>query len=737
MSPHRFKGCWIRAELPSSAAENIAPAPILRGSFSLSRPVRQAALYLCTPGFHEVYINGVRVGDRVLTPAPMQFDRHVPYLRYDAAPLLRRGENTVEVLLGNGWFNSFTACAWNFEHAVWRDHPKLLADLVVDGITLLSSGPGWSFRPSAITFNALRNGEFYDARLEGETGWQPALPAVPPPGLPQEEEQEPCKVMRDIPPMSRTDAGNGILRFDFGVNFTGWVRIAVRGSAGGTVTLRYCERLHPDGSPDCENNAKHISSGEFQTDRYTLSGAPEGESWEPRFTYHGFQYVKAELSGGAELREITGRFVHTAFPVAGSFECGNDTLNALQRATVQSYLSNFTGLPTDCPQREKNGWTADAQLAMETGLWNFDAQNGYIQFLQAVADTQRPGGGICSIAPSPGWGYGVNPAWDFVLFEIPYQLWLFRGDDTALRRFYPNLKRYLEGCRSCSADHLLDLGLGDWCPPEWGRMAPRKLTSTAFYCEMARRMALFARILGKSGDEKRYSRLAGEVRSAFHTAFRNPDGTVGDGCLTSTAAALYFHLTDTPEADLGHLVKLLRENNHKADFGILGAKFVPRVLAEANQIDDALRIFTQEEYPGWAHWLRQGATTLWEHWKGGSSRNHIMFGDVSAWAYQYLGGIAPDIDAPGFRHFFLKPQVPEEVDRVDCVYRSAAGRIVSRWKKLPGRGAVEFTFEVPRGSTATLRLPGGETEEISSGRYVRLAESSYGGGCGLRGGRGI
>ena len=715
-----WSGYWINSGRGMGTPTTATPAaPYLRTTFECKSTPGKATVFLCGLGWHELYVNGRKADDRVLAPVVTQYDRRVSWIEYDITPLVRPGKNALAILLGNGWYNCQTAEVWSFDKAPWRDLPKLLCDIEIDGITVAKSDTSWKTHDSPVTFDALRNGEFYDARLEipgfadsefDDSSWNSAAQCNPPGGRIVKEDLEPCKVMKHYPAISAKCLDSNATIYDFGTNLTGWCKIKVKGPAGTKIKIVYSEHVRPvSGDIDREYIDMFVKSGEFQTDEYTLKGSDEPEVYEPHFTYHGFRYAKVyQWSGKTELLDIQACFVRSSFRQAGEFESSDRILNALQRNTVQSYLSNFTGIPTDCPHREKNGWTGDAQLAMETGLWNFDCEKACTHFLQIVADTQRPNGQLPGIAPSGGWGYnwGSGPAWDSILFEYPWRMYLFRGNTENIRRHYHAMELYLDYCNGMAENHLVRFGLGDWCHHDRRRIAPVELTSSAYYYYDVTRMAEFANILGKESDAKRFAELAEQIRESFNRKFSNGDGTYADGSWTALAAALYFHLADETDRPriAEKLVGMVRANGHKTDFGILGAKYVPRVLADCGYAEDAFRLITQTRFPGWGFWIENGATSLWEQWNGTSSQNHIMFGDISAWMFEYLGGAVPLKETPGFRHFLLKPALLPSLSHVRMRHETPFGTLRSEWKREGGRILCEF--EIPQGTTADIHLPG-------------------------------
>ncbi|NJL31996.1 MAG: family 78 glycoside hydrolase catalytic domain [Phycisphaerales bacterium] len=515
--------------------------------------------------------------------------------------------------------------------------------------------------------------------------------------------------------------------FDMGQNIAGWAKLQLSGSPGQTVVLRYGERLNNGGEVDQAHLGGFIKSGEAQTDRYTCSGA-KAEVWEPRFTYHGFQYVQVEAPDQmlAQL-DIQACVVQTDFEQVGMFECSNHMLNRLHQATLWSYRSNFVGIPTDCPHREKNGWTGDAHLAAEAGLLHFDASSAYAEWLESVVDAQRTNGQLPGIVPTAGWGFnwGSGPAWDSALLLIPWYIYLYTGNQRCIERYYPAMSRYVGYCASLASEGIVKFGLGDWCHPDSKRAAPAALTSTAYFYQNALLLARFARMTGRGDEALLYEQLALRTRAAFQQAFYKGDGIYAEGQATAQACALHHGLaeeSDRPQVarQLAHAVDA---HGAKADFGILGAKYVPRALAEAGYVELAFRLIVQPEYPGWMHWLGQGATTLWENWDGESSRNHVMFGDVAAWMVQYLGGIGADASTPGFTHFIFRPHFVSGLDWVKCSHRSPLGMIESHWQRIDDQ--VHLELRVPGNSSATLLLPDQKAMTLEAGIH-RLNVSTKG-----------
>ena len=692
---------WISGD----TADPAKPAPMLVKEFSLDAKPTKAVFSVAVAGWCEVYVNGVKVGKDVLSPVTCQPDERVSSLDFSVADLLKPGKNTLEVLLGNGWHNTFTICAWWFESAPWVSSPKICGKLNCDGQTLFVTDGSWRAYDSPVIFNGLRNGEWYDARKEGvRANLRGAkVEKYAPWGAVSPEDAVPCREFETFEPTRVLKSPQGLDIYDFGANIAGWCEIEVVGAAGAKVVIDYDESLADDGS--LLGHVKQYTAGRgekrpVQHDEYTLAGRSGGERWHPRFTYHGFRYAQVKLSGDVRLKSIRSRFVHSAFARAGTLETSDVTFAALQSATERSYLSNFVGIPTDCPHREKNGWTGDAQLAMETGLWNYDAKASYVHFLRMMLDAQRPNGAVPCILPcSPKFGFfwGSGPAWDAILFEIPWQLYRFYGDDAPAHEAYGAMKRYIafiEG--NADGDGLYDYGLGDWCAPKEMKKSSTRFTDSAYVYEFNRRMAFWAERFGEGEYAAKRNAVAEKVKAAFNRVFYKGDGLYEDGQLTSLAAPLYFKglCADGEEEKVAkRLVETVRANRHLACFGILGAKWATRVLADYGYADDAFRMFVQPEMPGWAHWLQFGDGTLHEAWNSSSSHNHIMFGDLSAWAYEYAAGIVPL--EPGFRKIAFRPHVLKGVDFVVATHKTPFGEIKAGWRRVDGK--IEFICEAPEG----------------------------------------
>ena len=713
-SDHRFKWIGRAGKTLWSVTQPVIPAPYFRKVFTCNDPAGIRAA-ICGLGYYELFLNGRKVSENVLDPIVTQYDQRVRYVVHDVSGYLRAGENVIGVILGNGWYNCHTPEVWKFQNAAWRDYPKLILEMKSEAEEILVSDPSWKVSEGPIVFDGLRNGEHYDARLElgdwlareyDDSTWNQAAIVFPPGGFLEEQTATPCRITQTIE-MKKI---NMFDVYDSGVNITGHARITVKGKAGAQVTLRYAERLTDDGELSTYSQDKFIKGGDYQTDKYILKGE-DLEVWEPRFTYHGFQYVHVAVVGEAEVVKVEARLVSSDFKTIGTFHSSSEMLNRLQDCTCRSYLSNFTGIPTDCPHREKNGWTGDAQLAIETGLFNFGGASAYKQWVDSFREAQRPSGQLPAIVPSAGWNFTCGPAWDSALFIIPYQIYLFTGDKDCIVKNYDLMRAYLDFCEAMSNSCTVDFGLGDWCPPEPDKMAPAGLTSTGYYYGCARMFSHFAALLCKEEDRRVYEELTRKIKTAFNQKYYRGGGIYAGGEMTSLAAPLFWGLCEDAEKEavITQLVSRVRAAECKAHFGILGAKYVPRVLADNGHADLAFRILTQEEYPGWGYWIKKGATTLWENWNGVSSKNHIMFGDISAWMFQYPGGFSHDFNHPGAQYLNIAPMFVPGLDHVRAEHLG----YVSEWRNL-GNG-YHCSVIIPEGGRALISLPDRPAFEVECG----------------------
>lgn len=743
MDQDNWKGQWIS----DTHDYRVKPAPYFRKAFNAGKEIASARAYIAAGGLFELSVNGERIGNHRLDPTYTRFDRRNLYVTHDVTENLQQGENVVGVLLGNGWYNHQSTAVWYFDKAPWRARPKFCMDLRItytDGsVETIATGPGWQTAHSPVIFNSIYTAEHYDARLE-QSGWDaPGFDAkgwrgVMITGAPSQnitaQALHPIRNVSRIPAVSMEQQGDQTWLFDFGRNMAGVVQMKIAGEEGTTIRLRHVERLDSAGRADMSNIDVHYrptgDSDPFQTDIFILSGKGEDE-FMPRFNYKGFQYVEVTADKPLELTKdnLTAWFMHSDVPPVGMIQSSNNTLNKAWEASNASYLSNLFGYPTDCPQREKNGWTGDAHIASELGLYNYEGITVYEKWLADHRDEQQPNGVLPSIIPSNGWGYewGNGPDWTSTIAIIPWNIYLFYGDTRLLERTYDNIKKYVDYIDRNYPSGITDWGLGDWVPVK--SKTPKEFTSSAYYYLDALILSKAAKLLGKEADYNHYSALAEKIKTAVNNKYLNRDaGIYGSGLQTELSVALHLGLVpdDMRESVAANLAKRVVADNKHIDVGLLGTKSILNALSENGYADLAWEVASQETYPSWGWWIVNGATTFYENWpldaKSDISMNHIMFGEINAWYFKALGGIFPDEEKPGYKNVILKPNFVQGLNRFEASHNGPYGNIVSSWERKGRR--IDYQVVVPENSTATLHLEGNKIREnnrpVSENEFIQI-----------------
>ena len=733
----RFKGQWIGTYTDSKnwRKPDPHPAPMLRKSFSLSGKVKKGRVYVCGLGYHVLFINGKRASDRVLSPAVSQYNERVYYETLDVTELLTEGENVFGVILGNGWYNSYTKDPWNFAQAPWRDKPKLWLEGHIelengDTVDVLTDST-WKSSVGPIVADGLRHGEVYDARLEKDGWTEPGyddgdfLPVQikrSPGGIRTSWQATPIRKVESLKAVKIYRREDGSCVYDFGKNVSGYVRINAKGYRDAEIVFRYSERIDADNRINVEKISAYIQSGEFQTDRYIMRGL-ENEQWSPSFTYHGFRYVEVSgYPGDCDENSFTAEVVYTDFSSTGEFTCSNELINRIQSISRLATLTNFHGLPEDCPHREKNGWTGDAWISAEQFLLNFDPRRDYRKWITDLRDCQRPDGHLPGLAPTADWGYRrTGIVWGAALVYIPWYQYLYTGDKRILSENFEAMKRFIENTAALEDNGTVThdgenpFAFGDWMPPggNHARKCSVVLMETATYCDLLSILSKIARVLESSDDSLFYESEHDRIKECFKNKFMKDAPDTSDA-MTANGCISFCGLDVSGEYALA-VKKESLSNGGIADFGFHGMKYVLHTLTDNGMEDVAYNIIKNRKFPGWGYMVDSGATTLWENWEGDLSQNHHAFSDVSAFFYKALAGIRIDPEKPGFRHFYLKPFAPEDLDFVKASHRSPYGMIKSSWERADG--GITYRCTVPVGTEASLTLFDGSVKELGSGEY--------------------
>jgi Glycogen debranching enzyme len=734
-----WQGAWIG----DGRDFDYKPAPYFRKVFETDKQIKSARAYIAVAGLYELYINGEKIGNHILDPLYTRFDRRNLYVTHDVTSQLKEGKNAVGVLLGNGWYNHQSMAVWDFHRAPWRNRPTFCMDLRItytDGsVETIVSKRDWRTSSGALVFNSIYTAEHYDARSEqkgwntvnfDDSGWNEVGYRGAPSQQIVSQQAVPIRNVETLQAQKVTQLNETTYVFDFARNISGMTRLKISGDKGTRILLKHAERLYDNGHVDLSNiDVYHRpvdQSDPFQTDIYILAGNGE-EEFMPKFNYKGFRYVEVTSDKPVTLdkNSLTAYFTHSDVQQKGWLKSSNPIIEKIWQATNAAYLSNLMGYPTDCPQREKNGWTGDAHFAIETALYNYDGITIYEKWLADHRDEQQPNGVLPDIIPTGGWGYGTANGvdWTSTIAIIPWNIYLFYGDSKLLSDCYDNIKRYVDYIDRNSPEGLTSWGRGDWVPVK--SESSLELTSSVYFYVDARILANAAQLFGKTDDYKHYSRLADKVRNAINDKFLNKEtGIYANGSQTELSVPIYWGVVpcDIKDKVVSNLVKNVEMAGHHLDVGVLGARALLSALSDNGRAETAYRVAVQDTYPSWGWWIVNGATTLLENWDLEATRdisdNHMMFGDVGGWFFKGLGGIEPDPEQPGFKHIQLRPNFVKGLNSFEAKHQSPFGLILSKWER-KGKNII-YETEIPANCTATLYLPKdkGKTTTLTSGRYT-------------------
>ncbi len=730
-----------------------------------SKKIADAVIYICGLGHYELQLNGSKVGDSEFAPLWSEYEKTVYYNVYDVTDRLRRGENAVGVLLGNGFYNIVGGGRYR-KLQIGFGPETLFFQLDIrytDGSRQrVVSDADWRLAPSPITFNTLYGGEDYDARLEqrgwntvgfDDSSWRRATIQEAPTGTLRPQTTEPVKIMhrygvKEVHKLTLEEAARAsqstkrtvdasALLLDMGQNLAGFPEIIVRGRRGQRITLLVSEAVNADHAAD----QKQTGRPHYYT--YTLKG--EGcETWHPRFSYYGFRYIQVEgaVLQGMEnprglpvIEDIRSCFVYHAAAQTGRFACSNELFNAVHRLIGNAVRSNMQAVFTDCPHREKLGWLEQVHLNGPGLFYNYNLATYMPKIMQDIADSQRPDGMVPTTAPcyvvfeGPGMeAFADSPEWGSTLIVLPFQYYEFYGDDTLIRRYYDNMRAYVDYFGTRAKDGLIDFGLGDWYDygdfkAGFSRNTPVGLVASAYYYMDLDYLVRAARMVGNARDEMHYAELRDRTLAAFQAKyFDTVTCRYGSGSQCSYALPLFLGMV--PEAYrqdvLDNLVADIRAHGLRLTTGDIGNRYLFQTLARNGLNDLMYAMHNHEEAPGYGFQLKFGATTLTEQWdpRQGASWNHFMMGQIDEWFYASLAGIRPDTEGRGFRHVSIRPEPVGDLSWVEASCETPYGVVAVSWKR-DAQQLFTLKTTVPANCSADVWLPGATApQQVGSGTYT-------------------
>ena len=731
---------WIDPELERDDKVR-QPASYLKKDFKIDH-LGRCRLYISAHGLYEAHINGKRVGDFILAPGTDDYNKRLQYQVYDVKDLLVEGDNRIEVRIGDGWYRGNNGI--DGANHLFGDDLALLAQLEIDGEVVMTSDGDWfASQEGPIRFSDMEIGEVYDANKEKIETWHEV----------KEEDFDKSKLVcsdevfikeQEVFEGKRIETPDGNIVFDFSQNLAGYTCFEVHGKKGQKITLWHGETLDEEGNFTQRNidpGKRNKNGGIPQKIEYICKDGLN--VYKPSFSIFGFRYVKAESDGDLSDMKISAIAVYSDMEETATFECSDADVNRLFRNTMWSMKSNFVDIPTDCPQRERSGWTGDAGVFVNTGAVLHDSYSVFRKWLAECRLAQKKNGIIANIAPpinDPNSGFSMildgSTGWGDAIVLVPYALYQAYGDKRILEENYEAMVRWVDFERKLAKktklknrfrkdpdkEYIIEKGFhwGEWCQPDvdngtelkenFTKGAPK--SATAYYFYSTKLLSKIAAILGKEEDAKGYEELSEKIRRAYLNRFTE-DGIVHSDRQCDYLRPLQFGILDRKEENAKILNEMIVRNGYHLNTGFLSTPFLCPILCEYGYVDTAYRLLLQESAPSWLYAVKKGATTIWESWTGleeadNASLNHYSYGAVSGWLVGGVCGIHVDNGK-----VTIRPYPNEQLKYAKAEYRSPLGRIASSWRYFSD--GIEYEFIVPANASAELILPNGEKRTLESG----------------------
>jgi alpha-L-rhamnosidase len=709
---------------------------MLRKSFSVNKEIKEAVVYISGLGHYELTINGKKIGNSEFAPLWTDYDKTVNFNTYElTAEELKKGENVIGVLLGNGMYNTLAERYSKFY--VSFGPPTLFFKMKViykDGSEdIIKSDESWKYSKSPITYNSIFGGEDYNANLEqkgwNETGfndnnWRKVIVQEAPKGVLRPQITTPITIQKQYEVATAKELKPNFYVFNMGQNLSGFTTIKVKGKKGQTVRVWVGESLNEDGT------VSQGKTGKPYYYDYTLKG--EGvEEWQPKFSYYGFQYVQIENINYKETKnenlttlvDLKSNFIYNSAGEAGTFESSNDVFNKTHVLINNAIKSNFQSVFTDCPQREKLGWLEEIHLNGPGLLFNYNLESFIPATMQNILDSQRDNGLIPTIVPEYvvfGGDFTDSPEWGVTGVILPWMYYEYYGDASLIEKYYPVMKRYVDYLGTKATNHIVSHGLGDWYdygthPAGYSKNSPIALSATSHYFYGASLLAKASKLLNKTEDIEKYEKLTSDIKNAFNKEFFNPETKqYGTSSQFSNAVPVFMDIVEPQykQAVMQNLLNDIKAKGDRLTTGDVGNRYLFQALARNGENETMYKMNNHYDAPGYGFQIKFGLTTLTEQWdpRKGNSWNHFMMGQIEEWFYQSLAGIVPDDQNPGFKHFFIQPEIVGDMTFVKATYQSIYGNIASAWEKKDGKLILKVA--IPANTSATIKLPVDNNSEI-------------------------
>ncbi len=748
LDPADWKGAWLAAAKTSIPSPTASGMPILRREFVVQPGLQRAVISICGLGQYELSANGVKVGDAFLAPGWSKYDRTCLYDTLDLTSYLKPGPNALGVMLGNGFYNMVAGSgrySWSemaTKGTVSSGPPKVIAQLrlsYANGTSQVIATDGqWRTAPGPITFSHVYGGEDYDPRLLADgwnkagfdaSGWSAPELTNGPGGVLRgtSHAAPPIIATQKLETVGVNPLSSSLFNYDMGQNASQMPLLTAHGEAGAVIRLTPSELVKPDGSLVAETDDPGGAPRYWQ---YTLAGTG-AETWFPKFFYSGCRYYQVQLipaPGSSQLPvvdKLEGVVIQSASAPVGDFSCSFELFNRTRTLIRWAQRNNLVSVLTDCPHRERLGYLEQYNLHGPSLSYEFDAGRLFSKTMDDMADSQADiGTGLVPFFCPEFWHFSVGPAfrdtpeWSSSVIIVPWQHYLFTGDPTLLRNYYPAMVAYFNYLDRQAVDDFLNYkALGDWAYVK--QSTPVALTADAYYFMDAQILGRTAALLGKSDDAARYTRLASRIADAFNrTYYSAANGCYANGSETSQAMPLALGIVplENQAAVLANLVANVKANGLAC--GEIGHPYLLRALTEMGRADLVYDLHSGSDQPGYGYILNKGATALTESWDAsGNSQDHFMLGHIIEWFYHDLAGIQWDADAPGYQNVVIKPAFVGGITWVKASYNSVRGLIVSNWTLNNNAATLDVT--IPVGSTGLVCLP----LLANAGANLRVTES--------------